>query len=58
VAGVAPVSSDGLLEFVASDDDDVASLSGVASGAISCSASAMMEEEEQNQTVNLFLLGK
>lgn len=43
-AGVVAVSSDGLpLEVVASDDDDVVSLSGVVSGAISRSASAMKE---------------
>ena len=43
-AGVVAASSDGLLlELVASDDDDVVSLSGVTSGAISRSASAMKE---------------
>ena len=43
VAGVVSASSDGLLELVVSDDGDDASLSGVTSGAISCSASAMIE---------------
>lgn len=47
VAGVVSASSDGLLEFVVSDDDDDASLSGVTSGASSCSASAMIERKKK-----------
>ena len=45
-AEVVAASSDGLpLEFVASDDEDAVSLSGVtSSGAISRSASAMKEQ--------------
>ena len=58
VAGVVSAPSDGLLELVVSDDD-VVSLSGVASGAISFSASAIYDQQEkiQNQIINQFLLG-
>ena len=48
VAGVVSAPSDGLLELVVSDDD-VVSLSGVASGAISFSASAIYDQQEKKR---------
>lgn len=43
VVGVASASSDGLLLELVASDDDVSSFSGVASGAISLSASATIK---------------